>query len=156
MDYRLSKTCLENIADCIIDAFEVNQYPLNHQARNYVYETITKDPVYSHDFTCGFIILIVKTYLKDKINNSDKENNLALNVFSEFISIMNYRIHENKGENYAKDFSFNPIISSHFLFVESSEISKPGNNESSSTRRQDDWGELAFLDPATKFPYTKQ
>jgi hypothetical protein len=156
MTHELSKKCLEHIANCLIDSFEMCDYKLIQEAKKEIYQSVTEEPVYNHEFIFLLSIYITKKYLKEKINDRDKENSLCLQVFSEFLSILNYRIHSTERSNYAEDFNFDSLIASNFMFIESSKNSEPRNSESSSFGRQDDWGGSSILDFSTKLTNTKQ
>jgi hypothetical protein len=158
MNLELSRECLESVSDCLIEAFYSSGYPLKDFMKKMVYKTLVTDtPVYQEWIVKSLIFNIVNTDFAAAIKHNFKDNqvvksdrvldHVAMDIYCHYINNLNVSMNYTSGGFYAKDFSFSGLLVSECMFQQlSTESSEPSFSGTSSAGRQDDWGELAWLD----------
>lgn len=161
MNLELSRECLESVNDCLVEAFCSSGYPLSDSIKQMVYKAIVLDtPVYQEWSIKALIFNIVNTDFKDSVAKNFRENKvikpekiydfISMEIYSHYINNLNVSMNYVSGGFYAKDFSFNSLLVSECMFEQfRTEASESKLGATSGAGRQDDWGELAWLDIPT-------
>lgn len=158
MNPESSRECLESVSDCLVEAFYSSGYPLKDYMKQMVYKTIVNDtPVYQEWYIKSLIFTIVNTDFADAIKANFKDSKIirpdrvldhvAMEIYSHYINNLNVSMNYTSGGFYAKDFSFNSLLINECMFQQfSTESSESIFDGTSSIGRQDDRGQLAWLD----------
>lgn len=147
----------ECLGDCLYQAFEDLDLKLSSKSQELIYTTLSSVNVINEDYVVKNLIyriissdlanLVLNRYRNDSSIKSNKLFDfVSLNVYSQYITVMNYATNLVKGEDYAKNYFYYPS-SMHVMCEQApSERVNSSNDRVCGAGGQDDWSNVTFLD----------
>jgi hypothetical protein len=147
----------ECLGDYVYQAFDDLDFNLSSKSQDLIYSILSSTNVINEDYVVKSLIYrIVSSELADLVkerykNDSHiKANNLfsyvSLNIYSQYITIMNLSINLIKGENYAKIVFTNSYDMRFLCEQTASEGIDSTNDGVCRARGQNDWSNVTSLD----------